>query len=251
MDAGEGDDVVVGGDGDDELNGDAGDDYVSGGRGTDALGGGPGEDRLVARDGAGELPACGEGADVAVLDVLDVPAEDCEERLLPGAADDQPPARDGAGPAAPGTSAPELPPPPAPDILMPVGRVAVTQPRLAVVRIGCSAGAVDGCRGEVVIEAPVLVPVRAGERREVGAARGRHVTRQRRIGRKRFNVGSGKSVDTRVRISHRGHHTISRKRRVRGRLKVVQRDITGKVLGVSTRPIWLERKWARRSRRSK
>ena len=91
-----GDDVVNGGTGDDELYGGAGDDRVEGSAGGDYLEGGAGEDIfegdnvcetepctgdsdfIQARDGQADTVNCGVGADTAIVDSLDVVAQDTQ-----------------------------------------------------------------------------------------------------------------------------------------------------------------------------
>lgn len=69
---GSGPDHLVGSAGDNMLDGGAGDDVVDGGAGSDELFGGAGDDRLLARDGRRDEVDCGPGADIAVVDTLDV-----------------------------------------------------------------------------------------------------------------------------------------------------------------------------------
>jgi Ca2+-binding RTX toxin-like protein len=91
-----GDDVVNGGTGDDELYGGAGDDRLEGSAGGDYLEGGSGEDLfegdnvcetepctgdsdfIQARDGEPDTVNCGVGADTAIVDSLDVVAQDAQ-----------------------------------------------------------------------------------------------------------------------------------------------------------------------------
>jgi hypothetical protein len=69
---GSGPDRLVGSAGDNMLDGGAGDDVIDGGAGADQLFGGPGNDRLEARDGRRDTVDCGPGADIAIVDTLDV-----------------------------------------------------------------------------------------------------------------------------------------------------------------------------------
>ena len=71
---------------------------------------------------------------------------------------------------------------------------------------------------------------------------------QRRIGQRRYRVERGKQAALPVRVAYRGHYSlVTRRRRARTSLKVVQRDASGKVLGVTTREAWvpLPKKWSR------
>jgi len=79
---GSGNDKVFGGDGADTATGGSGDDTVSGGLGGDTLKGGIGNDEIEGRDGDDTLLAsgdgerdevkCGDGTDVAEVDLNDV-----------------------------------------------------------------------------------------------------------------------------------------------------------------------------------
>ena len=73
LDGGLGNDVLNGGDGSDGLVGGRGNDTLTGGPGTDALDAGDGVDRLLARDTSNDDVSCGGGADVALVDALDLP----------------------------------------------------------------------------------------------------------------------------------------------------------------------------------
>ncbi|MGE5407989.1 MAG: hypothetical protein ACM3NV_05200 [Syntrophothermus sp.] len=83
----QGNDLIVGTVGGDRIRGAGGADRLYGGARSDCLDGGPGSDRLfgnggkdriVARDGTRDLVACGRGADVAIVDRLDV-VRGCEK----------------------------------------------------------------------------------------------------------------------------------------------------------------------------
>jgi hypothetical protein len=78
LDGAEGSDSLDGGAGEDRLLGGPGDEYIDGGPGTDTFEGGSGVDLLAARDGLGEVVACGDGGDLAIADVIDAVRPDCE-----------------------------------------------------------------------------------------------------------------------------------------------------------------------------
>ena len=127
VEAGGGDDTVIGGAGGEVLDGGSGDDLVDGRAGNDSVGGGPGADRLLggadddtvdggpgadvmqgdsddplvagddhlqAYDDVRDVVVCGPGADVAMVDEKDVVSSEdgCEELLVapPGFVDSTP-----------------------------------------------------------------------------------------------------------------------------------------------------------------
>jgi RTX calcium-binding nonapeptide repeat (4 copies) len=125
-----GDDVVNGGTDDDELYGGAGNDRVEGSAGGDYLEGGAGEDIfegdnvceaepctgdsdfIQARDGQADTVNCGVGADTAIVDSLDVVAQDTQhgcERIDRSAAEAvTPPAGGVLGVSTTGLGVPRL-----------------------------------------------------------------------------------------------------------------------------------------------
>lgn len=224
------------------VNGGAGDDLIETSRGDDSLDGGPGADRL----------ACGAGLDIVIADAGDLVDASCDQDG--GATVDNPPppadpTSDATGPAVP--VGPDGSPVPAPDLVLPVRPVTLGAPGIVQVQVGCATGASAACSGDIYVEAPARAFVRRGARAE--AARGRHSLRQRRLrhrrlGHRRFRVDQGRTVTTPVPVL-RGHYVMrDRRKRVRGRVRVVQRDATGKVLGTTSRPVVLERKWSRRGK---
>ena len=73
IDAGDGDDELVGGSGDDTLNGEAGDDTITGNGGDDTLRGGAGDDTFVYASGDGnDIVRGGEAAEDGDGDLLDI-----------------------------------------------------------------------------------------------------------------------------------------------------------------------------------
>jgi hypothetical protein len=113
---GPGADVLLGRRGDDVLRGLGGNDRLVGGPGSDLLVGGPGLDRLVggaggdvvrARDGRGDVIACGPGRDRVVADRADRIASGCERVTRDAAASvaARQPAAGTAAPTAASTSA--------------------------------------------------------------------------------------------------------------------------------------------------
>ena len=219
------------------VNGGAGDDVIETGGGDDSLDGGPGADRLV----------CGGGLDAVAADAADFVDASCDGEGEAAAGNPPPPAEPGSDPAdldVP-TDADGVPVP-APDIVLPVRPVTLGEPGIVRVELGCSADAAAVCGGDIYVTAPARHFVRADG--GVGAARGRHVLRQRRLGHRRFRIEQGRTVTTSVPVL-RGHFVMrNRRQRIRGRVLIVQRDAAGKVLGTTSRPVVLERKWSRRGK---
>jgi Ca2+-binding RTX toxin-like protein len=107
VNGGTGDDELYGGAGDDRLEGSADEDYLEGGAGADVFEGDNvcsaapctgGSDFIQARDGEADVVNCGVGADTALVDFVDVVAQDtqhgCEriDRLAASAPAAAPPA---------------------------------------------------------------------------------------------------------------------------------------------------------------
>jgi Ca2+-binding RTX toxin-like protein len=68
---------------------------IVGGDGTDFITGGPLDDTIDARDGYPDRVYCGAGTDTALVDPLDTVSQSCENApvtVVPGGADDKPPA---------------------------------------------------------------------------------------------------------------------------------------------------------------
>jgi hypothetical protein len=72
-----GNDTLLGGAGDDRIDGGAGNDVIIGGPGADKLFGGAGSDTIYAADGERDVIDCGDGADRAVVDSVDI-VKNCE-----------------------------------------------------------------------------------------------------------------------------------------------------------------------------
>jgi hypothetical protein len=126
--------------------------------------------------------------------------------------------------------------------------VSVQAPGLLQVHLGCAADANAVCRGDIYLEAPARYFARSGSGNKLHAARGQQAARQRRLAHRRFKVAAGKKVAAHVRVAFRGHYVLrNRKRPVHARLRIVQRNAAGKVLGTTVRPVKLDRKWARSS----
>jgi hypothetical protein len=72
-----GNDTLLGGAGDDRIDGGNGNDVIIGGPGADKLFGGAGSDTIYAADGERDVIDCGDGADRAIVDSVDV-VKNCE-----------------------------------------------------------------------------------------------------------------------------------------------------------------------------
>jgi hypothetical protein len=198
-------------------------------------------DLPVSVDGGTGADMLGCGVDVVVPDPADAACDSGGD--APG---DAPDPREPAG----GAGGLEIPtgadgtPVPAPDLVLPVRPVTLGAPGVVEVHVGCAAEAAAVCSGDIYVEAPARLFVR--RHASAQAARGRHSLRQRRLGHRRFRVVQGETVTTPVPVL-RGHYVMrNRRKRVRGRVLIVQRDASGKVLGTASRPVVLERKWSRR-----
>jgi hypothetical protein len=238
-----------GGPGDDVLYGDVGDDVLDGGAGIDSYFAAGGADKILALDGAVENVDCGDGVDEVTADPDDALDPNCDQAQDPGTGTgggDPPTTTDpGSGDAPqpdPGRAGA------APDIVLPVRPVSVQAPGLLQVRLGCAADANAVCRGDIYLEAPARYFARGRAGHKLRAARGQQAARQRRLAHRRFKVAAGKKVAAHVRVAFRGHYVLrNRKRPVHARLRIVQRNAAGKVLGTTVRPVKLGRKWARSS----
>ena len=114
VNGGTGDDELFGNAGDDRIEGSAGEDYLEGGAGVDFFAGDNpctaepctgGSDFIQARDGEADTVNCGVGADTALVDAIDVVAQDSQhgcERIDRGAAAVAPAASDVLGATASG-----------------------------------------------------------------------------------------------------------------------------------------------------
>ena len=80
-------DKLTGGSGNERLDGLGGMDELNGGPGIDILNGGPGIDAIYSRDTSADQVNCGDDVDDFDVDVLDMPAVNCEHRMAFGVAD--------------------------------------------------------------------------------------------------------------------------------------------------------------------
>jgi RTX calcium-binding nonapeptide repeat (4 copies) len=266
-----------------KLLGGPGDDTLVGGSGADTFLGGDGNDVVASRDGVPESVDCGPGQDTVDADPSDTvtgcevggPAGEGEESPAPPPLELPPLPEPEAPPGRPAEPAPqadapageenvrpgdeengpqggeETAPPggaaPNRDLVLAPTPLDMLSADVAVVHMGCAPTAAEDCAGEVILE---LAGGAGARRRGAAMSRARHKARQRRIGRSRFRIEPGKSLDVRVRINERGHAILRSKRRQRGRLRIVHRDGAGQVTGVTTRSVvFTARKWGRRKAR--
>jgi hypothetical protein len=218
---------------------------------------GSGADTINARNGSVDTIACGDGVDTVVADADDTVAADCEQ-VSRGASTDDPsngtgttdtPAGatgsgSGSGDSASGTV-----------FNTPLGlHIGITKMPISNhhvrVALGCAANAANGCRGEVTMELPPGIASHV-QRGKVIAARGQYVTRQRKrhklIGRRSYRLAAGESKTIAVPVLFRGHYRyLSRKRRSRAIMRIVERDSAGKVVDVQTRSVTLTSKRGQR-----
>jgi RTX calcium-binding nonapeptide repeat (4 copies) len=256
-----GHDVLASGAAADRVDGGAGNDTIAGGAGVDTILGGDGDDVISSRDGIAEEIDCGPGQDTVDADSSDIalgcevgapsqPAPGGEILGPPPLEPPDPPGADDGGSPAEGPDATDAGGSdrraPNRDVLLAPMPLDMLSADVAVVHMACAATAADHCMGEVVLE----LAGRRAQRRVTSAARGRDKARQRRIGRSRFLIEPGKSLDVRVRINERGHAIMRSKRRQRGRIKIVHRNAAGDITGVTTRSVvFTARKWGRRKAR--
>jgi hypothetical protein len=140
VDAGSGDDKIVGGDEADTFFGGLGNDTLDGAAGADAVDGQEGDDTLTARDGAADLVRGGAGtADSATVDAVD--AVDGVEKVERGKA--------GANALAFGKTR---------KLLLKKGVYS------AKVAVTCDATALEGCKGTLTLLTSAKVKIGAGKR---------------------------------------------------------------------------------------
>ena len=97
-----GNDTLLGGAGDDRLDGGPGNDVLTGGAGADRILGGPGSDTIYAADGERDVIDCGDGADRAIVDSVDI-VKNCEVVQLATSPSLNPPGTQTPNPGSSGT----------------------------------------------------------------------------------------------------------------------------------------------------
>jgi hypothetical protein len=258
VNGGGGNDALATGAGDDRIDGGNGNDKMAGGAGADTFVGGDGNDTIASRDGVAETVDCGIGSDTVDADPVDI-LTGCEgggsgsgemppiDGLPPLPGQGPSGGETGTGPSGGGTGGGEDSEADHGIVLGP-SPLEMRRRHWALVHLVCSASALEDCRGEIFLSIVRRAKLRRGQR--VSSSRAGHTARQCRIGRSRFRIEPGKSLDVKVRINERGHAILRSKRRQRGRLRIVHRDAAGTVTGVTTRSVvYTARKWGRRKAR--
>jgi hypothetical protein len=234
---------------------------VNEGPGAKAITGGSGNDVINAANGYADQISCGAGVDAVSADSQDTVAADCEQVSINGGAPSQ---GTGAIPtigltSGTGTTSSTSTSPNgsasnssfgAPiGLVLPANLLTLTAPSKAVVTIGCSATAPDDCRGDLYLEVPASL-LGGTTHGKLIASRGHYLNQQRRISQRKFNIARGKKIALPMRIAFRGHYAeVVRRRRLRGTLRIVQRDRAGNIIGTATRSVILHvasNKWSRK-----
>jgi hypothetical protein len=198
IDAANGNDIIDGGAGNDTIYGGGNDDRVIGGPGLDSLSGEgsasgffisvAGNDTIDARDGVAEQLNCGPGADVAIVDALDVVPQDpgslCEVV-------DRPPVA---------TS-----PAPQPKPSLRSSRLSVSKNRIAV-KLSCPKGGA-ACRGKLTLR--TAAKVKLGSKRTVVS-----------LGSASYSVAAGRSSTLRVKLASKGRSLMRKHKSLRVRVSV-------------------------------
>jgi Ca2+-binding RTX toxin-like protein len=190
VDAGSGDDKIVGGDEADTFFGGLGNDTLDGAAGADAVDGQDGNDTLTTRDGAADLARGGAGTDSAKVDAVD--AVDGVETLDRGKA--------GANALAFGKTR---------TLLLKNGVYS------AKVAVTCDATALEGCKGTLSLLTSGKVRIGAG-RRSV----------QARLGSAKYNLKAGQKKTLTIKLG-KGLRPLIKKNVLKVKAQAVARDAAG------------------------
>jgi Ca2+-binding RTX toxin-like protein len=190
VDAGSGDDNIVGGDEADTFFGGLGNDTLDGKAGADAVDGQDGSDTLAARDGAADLVRGGAGPDKATVDAVD--AVDGVETLDRG--------KTGANALAFRKNA---------KLLLKNGVYS------AKVAVTCDATALEGCKGTLALLTSGKVKIGAG-RRPV----------QARLGSAKYNLKAGQKKTLTIKLG-KGLRPLIKKNVLKVKAQAVSRDAAG------------------------
>jgi Ca2+-binding RTX toxin-like protein len=192
VDAGSGNDNMVGGDEADTFFGGLGNDTLDGAAGADVVDGQDGDDTLTARDGAADLVRGGAGTkDSAKVDAVD--AVDGVETLDRGKA--------GANALLFRKN---------PKLLLKNGVYS------AKVAVTCDATALEGCKGTLTLLTSGKVKIGAGKR-----------SVQARLGATRYNLKAGKKKTLTIKLG-KGLRPLIKKNVLKVKGQAVARDATGK-----------------------
>jgi Ca2+-binding RTX toxin-like protein len=190
VDAGSGDDNMVGGDEADTFFGGLGNDTLDTGAGADAADGQDGNDTLITRDGAPDLARGGAGTDSAKVDAVD--AVDGVETLDRG--------KTGANALAFGKNA---------KLLLKNGVYS------AKVAVTCDATALEGCKGTLALLTSGKVKIGAG-RRSV----------QARLGSAKYDLNAGQKKTLTIKLG-KGLRPLIKKDVLKVKAQAVSRDAAG------------------------
>jgi Ca2+-binding RTX toxin-like protein len=190
VDAGSGDDKIVGGDEADTFFGGLGNDTLDGAAGADAVDGQDGNDTLTTRDGAADLARGGAGTDSAKVDAVD--AVDGVETLDRGKA--------GANALAFGKTR---------TLLLKNGVYS------AKVAVTCDATALEGCKGTLSLLTSGKVKIGAGKR-----------SVQARLGSARYNLKAGQKKTLTIKLG-KGLRPLIKKNVLKVKAQAVARDAAG------------------------
>jgi Ca2+-binding RTX toxin-like protein len=190
VDAGTGDDNMVGGDEADTFFGGLGNDTLDTGAGADAADGQDGNDTLITRDGAPDLARGGAGTDSAKVDAVD--AVDGVETLDRGKA--------GANALAFGKTR---------TLLLKNGVYS------AKVAVTCDATALEGCKGTLALLTSGKVKIGAGKR-----------SVQARLGSAKYNLKAGQKKTLTIKLG-KGLRPLIKKNVLKVKGQAVARDAAG------------------------
>jgi len=194
--------TVNAGDGNDRVLGSDGNDVVAGGAGSDVIDGQAGNDALAARDQENDLVRGGAGNDSAVTDQLTIDSVTGVEQLD----------------ATPAPAPPAQPKPPVADTsaLAPtLGRVAVSGSKKLLVKVpvSCPAAETGGCRTTLTLE--TAKPARFGALKAVVV-----------LGSKSVNVAPGTQATASIPIV-RGAAALALRGKLPARVRITSTDAAG------------------------
>ena len=205
---------------------------------------GSGADSINVRNGVADQVACGDGVDAVLADPNDAVDASCEN-VDDGDGNDGnvgiDPTSDPTGGAQDGNGPNVFHTPVGLTVALSHVPVKNTTARL---KLACALNADAGCHGDVILEAPPAKKAKHAHSNKVVAARGQYVARQRRhnrrLGKRSYKIGAGEKQTIAIPVRARGHFSqVSRRKRSRAVLRIVERNSAGNVIDVQTRSITL------------